>query len=97
VIGNDVWIGYESLIMPGVKIGNGAVVSSRSAAAADAPAYTVVGGNPAKHIKQRFPPVTVSMLEPIAWWNWPVEKISKHLSIIVSGDIDALTAVANLR
>jgi virginiamycin A acetyltransferase len=97
VIGNDVWIGYESLIMPGVKIGNGAVISSRSVVASDVPSYTVVGGNPAKHIRQRFPPELVSTLESIAWWDWPIEKISKHLDIIVSADIEALKAIKDIQ
>ena len=96
VIGNDVWIGYESLIMPGVKVGNGAIISSRSVVVSDVPAYVVVGGNPAKRIKQRFPPETVSALESIAWWDWPIDKISKHLDIIVSADIDALKACKNV-
>ena len=90
VVGNDVWIGYDCLIMPGVKIGNGAIVSSRSVVVSDVPAYTVVGGNPAKPIKERFSAATIKALESIAWWNWPIEKISRHLDIIASADIDAL-------
>lgn len=92
VIGNDVWIGYDCLIMPGVHIGNGAIISSRSVVVADVPAYTVVGGNPAKVIKKRFPPDTVSALEDVAWWNWPIEKITQHLPAIVAADINALRA-----
>ncbi|MEC5211757.1 virginiamycin A acetyltransferase [Polaromonas sp. CG_9.5] len=90
VIGNDVWIGFEALIMPGVKIGNGAIVSSRSVVVSDVPAYTIVGGNPAKPIKQRFEPDAVLALESLAWWDWPVDKITQHLELIVSGDIEAL-------
>lgn len=90
VIGNDVWIGYEALIMPGVSIGNGAIVSSRSVVVADVPAYTVVGGNPARPIRTRFDADVVAALEALAWWDWPVEKISAHLSLIVAGDVDAL-------
>jgi virginiamycin A acetyltransferase len=90
VIGNDVWIGYEALIMPGVKIGNGAIIASRSVVVADVPAYTVVGGNPARPIKARFPEEIVAELEAIAWWDWPVEKISAHLDVIVAADIQAL-------
>ena len=92
VVGNDVWIGYESIIMPGVKIGNGAIISSRSVVVSDVAPYTVVGGNPAKPIKERFSPEKVAVLEAIAWWNWPIEKISKQLAVIVSADIDALRA-----
>jgi virginiamycin A acetyltransferase len=94
VIGNDVWIGYDCLIMPGVTVGNGAIISSRSVVTADVPPYTVVGGNPAKPIKTRFSPAVVSELEAIAWWDWPIDKISRHLPAIVSADIDVLRAGA---
>jgi virginiamycin A acetyltransferase len=90
VIGNDVWIGYEALIMPGVKIGNGAIISSRSVVTSDVPAYSIVGGNPAKVLKLRFPEQDIEKLEAIAWWDWPVEKISQYLKDIVSGDISNL-------
>jgi virginiamycin A acetyltransferase len=96
VVGNDVWIGYDCLIMPGVKIGNGAIISSRSVVVADVPAYAVVGGNPAKVIKARFAPETVSALEQIAWWDWPIEKITRHLAVIVSGDVEALKACGDV-
>ncbi len=94
VVGHDVWFGYESLIMPGVQIGNGAIIASRSVVVGPVAAYTIVGGNPAKPIKARFSQRTVATLEAIAWWNWPVEKITKHLAAIVSADIDALQACA---
>jgi virginiamycin A acetyltransferase len=92
VIGHDVWIGYEALIMPGVNIGNGAIVSSSAVVTRDVEPYTIVGGNPAKTIRQRFAPEAVEVLQAIAWWDWPVEKISRHLPVIVSGDIEALRA-----
>ncbi|MBU9855606.1 Vat family streptogramin A O-acetyltransferase [Rahnella bonaserana] len=92
VIGNDVWIGYEALFMPGVKVGNGAIVSSKSVVTGDVPAYAIVGGNPAKVIRYRFDSETIARLEQIAWWNWPVEKISAHLALITAGDVDALAA-----
>ena len=95
LVGNDVWIGYEALIMPGVKIGNGAIVSSRSVVVSDVAAYTVVGGNPAKPIKQRFDAESVAILETVAWWDWPVEKITRHLEVIVAGDIEALGRIAS--
>lgn len=90
IIGNDVWIGYDALIMPGVNVGNGAIISSRSVVTSDVPAYAVVGGNPAKVIRMRFPADTIADLENLAWWDWPADKITQHLAIIVSGDIDAL-------
>ena len=94
VVGNDVWIGYEALIMPGVHIGNGAIVSSRSVVVSDVPPYTIVGGNPAKVIRQRFDPATVTRLESLAWWDWPIETITRHLELIVSGDAEALARAA---
>lgn len=93
-IGNDVWIGYEALFMPGVKIGHGAIISSQSVVTGDVPAYAIVGGNPAKVIRYRFDAETIAKLEDIAWWNWPVEKVSRNLSLIISGDIDALVSCA---
>ena len=94
VIGNDVWIGYEALIMPGVKIGNGAIISSRSVVVGDVAPYTVVGGNPAKLIKARFAPEDIVALEAIAWWDWPVARISQHLGLIVAADVAGLSKVA---
>jgi virginiamycin A acetyltransferase len=97
IIGNDVWIGYEALIMPGVRVGNGAIVSARSVVAGDVPAYTVVGGNPARPIRQRFASDVATRLEAIAWWDWPVGKITAHLASITGADVDALQAAADQR
>ena len=69
VIGNDVWIGYDALIMPGVHIGNGAIVSTRSVVVSDVPPYAIVGGNPARVIRQRFDPASAGRLESLAWWG----------------------------
>lgn len=91
VIGNDVWIGYDSLIMPGVTVGDGAIVASRSVVVTDVPPYTIVGGNPATQIKQRFAPETVSALLKIRWWNWEAEKITRNLGSIRSVDLNALS------
>ena len=93
IIGNDVWIGYKALIMPGVKIGNGAIISSLAVVTTDVPAYTIVGGNPAKVIKSRFPDEIVFELEKLAWWDWSVEKITKHLPAIMSNDINTLLTI----
>lgn len=90
VIGNDVWLGYDALVMPGVTIGNGAVIAARSVVTSDVPAYAVVGGNPAKVIRMRFDEGTVAKLEEIAWWDWPVAKITENLGKIVAGDVGAL-------
>ncbi|QKN81766.1 Vat family streptogramin A O-acetyltransferase [Scandinavium goeteborgense] len=93
IIGNDVWIGYKALIMPGVKIGNGAIISSQAVVTTDVPAYTIVGGNPAKVIKSRFSDEIVIELEKLAWWDWSVEKITQHLAAIMSNDINMLRTI----
>jgi len=80
--------------MPGVRIGNGAIISLRSVVVAQVPAYAVVRGNPARPIRERIPPQIVSALEAIAWRDWPIERISRHLAEIVSADIDAQRACA---
>jgi len=90
IIGNDVWIGYESLIMPGVKIGDGAVIAAKSVVVKDIPSYVVVGGNPARSIKQRFSDAEIQMLLEIKWWNWEIEKITRNIHLIMEGDIAAL-------
>jgi virginiamycin A acetyltransferase len=94
VIGNDVWIGYETIMMPGVKIGDGAIVASRSVVTKEVQPYTIVGGNPALPIRQRFSNETVQALLEIAWWNWDIEKITRHLEKIVGADIEALRTCA---
>lgn len=90
VVGNDVWIGYESVIMPGVRIGDGVIIAAKSVVVSSVLPYTIVGGNPAKLIKQRFSNDVVEALLEISWWNWSIEKISRNLEKIVSADINAL-------
>ena len=90
IIGNDVWIGYDSLIMPGVKIGDGAIVAARSVVVKDVPAYTIVGGNPAGTIKQRFSDAEIAQLLMIRWWDWEIGKITRNIHLIMEGDIEAL-------
>jgi virginiamycin A acetyltransferase len=93
VIGNDVWLGYESLIMPGVKIGHGAVIASKSVVVKDVPDYAIVGGNPAQLIRKRFDDETIKRLLHIAWWEWPADKITEHLKLINSTNVDALEQI----
>jgi virginiamycin A acetyltransferase len=90
IVGNDVWIGFDSLVMPGVRIGDGAIVAARSVVTQDVPAYSIVGGNPAKLIRQRFSPEITSALLEIGWWNWGIAKITRNLEFLVSADITAL-------
>lgn len=94
VVGNDVWLGYESLIMPGVHIGDGAIIAARSVVAGDVEPYTIVGGNPAVPIRRRFDPDVIDELLEIAWWNWGAEDITANLEAIVSGDVAALRMIA---
>ena len=90
VIGSDVWIGYEAVIMPGVKIGDGAIVGTRAVVTKDVPPYTIVGGVPAKPIRKRFDDAAIGKLEELRWWDWDEEKIKRSIPAIQSGDIAAL-------
>ncbi len=90
VVGNDVWLGYEALIMPGVRIGDGGIVASRSVVTSDVAPYTIVGGNPAHPLKQRFPDDVISALLEIRRWDWDVEKISRNLEAIVGANLEKL-------
>jgi virginiamycin A acetyltransferase len=94
VVGNDVWIGYESLVMPGVRIGDGAIIAAGSVVVSDVDPYTVVGGNPAGLIRRRFAQDVIDELLEIAWWDWSAEAVTANLEAIVSGDIEALRAAA---
>ncbi|MBQ4836939.1 MULTISPECIES: Vat family streptogramin A O-acetyltransferase [Pseudoalteromonas] len=89
-VGHDVWIGYESTIMPGVKIGNGAIIASKSVVTQDVPPYCIVGGNPAQVIKKRFEQNIIDALQDIAWWDWPADKVTEHLEAIVGSDLEQL-------
>ena len=90
VVGNDVWIGYEVVVLAGVTIGDGAIVGSRAVVTKDVPPYTIVGGIPAKPIRKRFDDAVIERLEALRWWDWDEEKIRRNLSAIQSGDIAAL-------
>lgn len=90
VIGNDVWIGYEAVILAGVKIGDGAIIGTRSVVTKDVPPYTIVGGVPAKPIRKRFSDDTIAALLAERWWDWPIDKIAANLEAIQSGNIDLL-------
>jgi len=94
VIGNDVWIGMEAVILPGVTIGDGAIIGAKSVVTHDVAPYAVFAGNPAKLVKTRFDRVIVSRLLSIAWWNWPVDKIARNLNAIRGADIGALEAAS---
>lgn len=85
VVGNDVWIGREATIMPGVTIGDGAVVGAHSVVTKDVEPYAVVAGNPARQVRVRFDPEAVDRLLAVRWWDWPVETITEHAATIMAG------------
>lgn len=90
LIGNDVWIGYEAVIMSGVHIGDGAIIGTRALVTKDVPPYSIVGGVPAKIIRKRFEDSVIEDLLKIKWWDWSTEKISKKLADIRRGNLEKL-------
>ena len=94
IIGNDVWIGREAVIMPGVTIGHGAIIGSRAVVAKDVPPYAVAVGNPAKIAKLRFDEATIEALLEIAWWDWEPQMIARHVPAIAGADLPALRRAA---
>jgi virginiamycin A acetyltransferase len=90
VIGNDVWIGYGAIIMPGIKISDGAIIAAGSVVTKNVDPYCIVGGNPARLIRQRFDNETISFLLKLKWWDWPIEKISKNVLQIINRNRHAL-------
>ena len=90
IIDNDVWIGYEAVILSGVTIGDGAVIGCRAVVTKDIPPYTIVGGVPAKPIRKRFDEETIKELQKIKWWDWPEEKIAGKIPAIQAGDLEEL-------
>ncbi|PSW31799.1 hexapeptide transferase [Photobacterium phosphoreum] len=90
VIGNDVWLGAECVIMPGVKVGDGAVIGTRAVVTKDVEPYAVVVGNPGRCVKKRFPPQHVKQLLEMKWWDWPLPQLKAAMTIMCSADIDSL-------
>lgn len=94
IVGNDVWIGYEAVVLAGVTIGDGAVIGSRALVTRDVEPYTIVGGVPAKTIKKRFSDKVTAALQSMQWWDWPDEKIAESITAIQTGDIDRLKRIS---
>lgn len=93
VIGNDVWIGYEAVIMAGVHIGDGAIIAARAVVTKDVPPYTIVGGTPAKEIRKRFDAEVIQQLLLLKWWNWSTDNIRQCLPYIMEGKINELLTI----
>ena len=94
VIGHDVWIGMNAIIMPGATIGNGVIVGAGAVVSGQVPDYAIVAGNRADVVRMRFDPEMIVRLNALAWWDWPMETILAHEAEITGGDIDVLEAVA---
>lgn len=93
IVGNDVWIGYDAVIMAGVTIGDGAIIGTRAVVTKDVAPYSIVGGVPAHEIRKRFAPEVVERLRELKWWDWPEEKIRKAIPAIQAGDVEALERI----
>lgn len=89
-IGNDVWIGYNSTIMPGVHVGDGAIIAANATVTKDVAPYAIVGGNPAREVKKRFSEAEIQALLELQWWDWDIEKITQHVHLLTTGDVQAL-------
>jgi chloramphenicol O-acetyltransferase type B len=94
-VGSDVWIGAEALILPGVKIGDGAVIGTRAVVTRDVRPYAIVGGIPAREIRRRFSDEQVEALLKLRWWDWPEERVREHVDLLCAPDVDALLAIAD--
>lgn len=86
VVGNDVWIGNSVTVMQGITIGHGAIIGTNSLVTKNVEPYSIVGGNPAQVIRKRFDDETIDFLLELAWWDWPIEKITQNIEAIASGD-----------
>lgn len=90
IIGNDVWIGFEAVIMAGVHIGDGAIIGARAVVTKDVAPYTIMGGVPAREIRKRFDAATVERLQALKWWDWPEERIRQNLPYLQNGELNKL-------
>lgn len=94
VIGHDVWLGMNAIVLPGARIGNGVIVGAGAVVGGTVPSYSVVAGNPARVVRRRFTGDQVALLEDLAWWHWPDDHIARHMEAIEQGDIRTLLACA---
>lgn len=94
-IGNDVWIGHNAVIMPGIQIGDGAIIATNSTIVKNVEPYTIVGGNPAKTIRKRFPEEQIEILLELKWWDWDIEKVTRSVKILSGNDLGELRKLIN--
>lgn len=94
IVGNDVWIGYRAIIMPGVQIGDGAIVAAGAVVAKDVPPYGIVAGNPARLVRTRFEEADIERLLRAAWWDWPVELVTEHARTVMAGTPREIAQIA---
>jgi virginiamycin A acetyltransferase len=94
IVGNDVWIGYRAIIMPGVCLGDGAIVAAGAMVTRDVPPYGIVAGNPARLVRTRFDEADIERLLRAAWWDWPVERITEHAQTIMAGRPEEIEEIA---
>lgn len=87
IIGNDVWIGHKATIMPGVNIGDGAIIATNAIVTKDVEPYTIVGGNPAEPIKKRFSDTEIKQLLELQWWHWDIEKITRNVKALTENNL----------
>ncbi|WP_433854462.1 CatB-related O-acetyltransferase [Streptomyces kronopolitis] len=95
VVGNDVWFGHQVTVMPGVRIGDGAIIAAGAVVTTDVAPYTIVGGNPARPIRQRFAEVDIQRLLRAAWWDWPADLVTEHARTIMAGTPAQVESIAN--
>ena len=93
VVGNDVWIGQNVTVMPGVRIGDGAIIAANSVVAKDVPPYCIAGGNPCRVIRQRFDDELISYLLDLKWWDWDADKIFRNMEALCSGDLTEIRCI----
>ena len=93
-VGNDVWIGYGVTVLAGTRIGSGAVIAANAVARGNIPPYSIYGGNPIRHIRNRFDDATIARLETIAWWDWPDWKVDRMSHLLLNPDINVFLDAA---
>ncbi|MEE0435584.1 MAG: CatB-related O-acetyltransferase [Peptococcaceae bacterium] len=90
IVGNDVWIGYEAVILSGVTIGDGAIVAARAVVTEDVQPYTIVGGVPARTIRRRFDDAHIAKLQNLRWWDWPADQLRRNIRALQHGDLESV-------